>query len=146
MFVFRIQNLSLRHCKITDKGCAGIGRALGTAKVANTKLLSLNMTGNEIEDQGAEHLAGVKYSHLLYSFYVLKNILHIFFLHVVYSKIRIKSSQFSWIRFVGNNSEQNLDGYDGLYSFYVLKTFTHIFFLYVVCDEIRIKSRKNAIM
>ncbi|XP_005106245.1 leucine-rich repeat-containing protein 71 isoform X4 [Aplysia californica] len=53
-----VQNLSLRHCKITDKGSAGLGRALGTAKVANTKLLSLNLTGNDIGDPGAESLAG----------------------------------------------------------------------------------------
>merc|ERR1711963_902249 len=53
-----IQNLSLRHCKITDKGAAGIGRSLGTAKVQNTKLLSLNLTGNDIGDPGAESLAG----------------------------------------------------------------------------------------
>jgi len=69
-----IQNLSLRHCKITDKGCAGIGRALGTAKVANTKLLSLNMTGNEIEDQGAEHLAGgLRMNRTLMSFTLTSN-------------------------------------------------------------------------
>jgi len=53
-----ILNLSLRHCKITDKGAAGLGRNLGTAKSQNTKLLSLNLTGNEIGDQGAESLAG----------------------------------------------------------------------------------------
>lgn len=53
-----IQNLSLRHCRITCKGAAGIGRSLGTAKAQNTKLLSLNLMGNDIADAGAEHLAG----------------------------------------------------------------------------------------
>ncbi|GFO11884.1 leucine-rich repeat-containing protein 71-like isoform x2 [Plakobranchus ocellatus] len=53
-----IQHLSLRHCKITDKGAAGIGSCLGTAKKTNTKLVSLNLTGNLIGDAGVEALAG----------------------------------------------------------------------------------------
>ncbi|RUS84468.1 hypothetical protein EGW08_007764 [Elysia chlorotica] len=53
-----VQHLSLRHCKITNKGAAALGRCLGSAKKANTKLVSLNLTGNFIEDAGAEALAG----------------------------------------------------------------------------------------
>lgn len=53
-----VQNLSLRHCRITCKGAAGIGRSLGTAKSQNTKLLSLNLMGNDIADAGAECIAG----------------------------------------------------------------------------------------
>jgi len=53
-----IQNLSLRNCRISCKGAAGIGRSLGTAKTQNTKLLSLNLMGNDIADAGAESLAG----------------------------------------------------------------------------------------
>ena len=56
----RVQHLSLRHCKITDKGAAAIGRCLGSAKKANTKLTSLNLTGNLIGDCGVEALAGVR--------------------------------------------------------------------------------------
>ena len=55
----RIQNLSLRYCAITSKGAHGIGLALGTAKFSNTKLLSLNLSGNLIDDDGAEHIARV---------------------------------------------------------------------------------------
>lgn len=53
-----IQNLSLRNCRISCKGAAGIGRSLGTAKAQNTKLLTLNLMGNDIADAGAEGLAG----------------------------------------------------------------------------------------
>ncbi|XP_052101939.1 leucine-rich repeat-containing protein 71-like isoform X10 [Mytilus californianus] len=52
-----IQNLSLRHCGITDKGAEQIGQALGSTKRCNTKLISLNLSGNRITDVGAEHLA-----------------------------------------------------------------------------------------
>ncbi|VDI82164.1 Hypothetical predicted protein [Mytilus galloprovincialis] len=52
-----IQNLSLRHCGITDKGAEQIGQALGSTKRCNTKLISLNLSGNRITDVGAEHIA-----------------------------------------------------------------------------------------
>ncbi|CAL1530498.1 unnamed protein product [Lymnaea stagnalis] len=69
-----IQNLSLRHCKITDKGAASIGRALGTAKLANTKLLSLNLTGNFIGDVGATALAqGLRMNRTLVSLVLMNN-------------------------------------------------------------------------
>ncbi|XP_070183348.1 leucine-rich repeat-containing protein 71-like isoform X2 [Littorina saxatilis] len=63
-----IQNLSLRYCAITKKGAQGIGMALGTAKAANTKLLSLNLSGNHIDDEGAEYIArGLKMNRSLLS-------------------------------------------------------------------------------
>ncbi|CAC5411073.1 unnamed protein product [Mytilus coruscus] len=52
-----VQNLSLRHCGITDKGAEQIGQALGSTKRCNTKLISLNLSGNRITDVGAEHIA-----------------------------------------------------------------------------------------
>ena len=64
-FLNRIQNLSLRYCSITSKGAYGIGLALGNMKKvvhpesSNTKLLSLNLSGNLIDDEGAEYIAKV---------------------------------------------------------------------------------------
>jgi len=53
----RVQNLSLRHCGITNLGAENIGKALGTSIKANLKLVSLNLAGNRISDAGAEHIA-----------------------------------------------------------------------------------------
>ncbi|XP_071098241.1 leucine-rich repeat-containing protein 71-like isoform X7 [Haliotis cracherodii] len=53
-----VQLLSLQHCSVSDEAAEGIGKALGTAKRFNTKLMSLNLAGNRITDVGAEHLAG----------------------------------------------------------------------------------------
>ncbi|XP_048251242.1 leucine-rich repeat-containing protein 71-like isoform X4 [Haliotis rufescens] len=53
-----VQLLSLQHCSVSDEAAVGIGKALGTAKRFNTKLMSLNLAGNRITDVGAEHLAG----------------------------------------------------------------------------------------
>ena len=55
----RVQNLSLRHCGMTDKGAKSIGEALGTVKRTNTKLVTLNLAGNQISDQGAIDIANV---------------------------------------------------------------------------------------
>ncbi|XP_050396930.1 leucine-rich repeat-containing protein 71 isoform X3 [Patella vulgata] len=52
-----VQNVSLRYCSITDKGADSIGTALGSAKKSNTKLLSLNLNGNQITDVGAGHIS-----------------------------------------------------------------------------------------
>ncbi|XP_025081847.1 leucine-rich repeat-containing protein 71-like isoform X2 [Pomacea canaliculata] len=52
-----IQNLSLRFCCISEVGARNIGASLGTTKFANTKLLSLNLSGNCIGDEGACHIA-----------------------------------------------------------------------------------------
>ncbi|XP_041358854.1 leucine-rich repeat-containing protein 71-like [Gigantopelta aegis] len=49
--------LSLRNCSITDKGAEGIGQALGSIKSINTKLLALNLSGNNITDCGCGLLA-----------------------------------------------------------------------------------------
>ncbi|KAL8568352.1 hypothetical protein ACOMHN_040925 [Nucella lapillus] len=63
-----LQNLSLRYCGMTNKGAHGIGMALGTAKTANTKLMSLNLSGNLIDDVGAEYIAtGLKMNRSLLS-------------------------------------------------------------------------------
>ena len=59
VFVFRVQNLSLRYNSITEKGAALLGEALGGAKKCNTKLLTLNLNGNRVSDAGAQHLAKV---------------------------------------------------------------------------------------
>lgn len=61
LYYSSIQNLSLRHCGITDKGAEQIGQALGSTKRCNTKLISLNLSGNRITDVGAEHIALVSY-------------------------------------------------------------------------------------
>ena len=61
MFIFfRVQNLSLRHCGITDKGAIMIGRCLGSTKRSNVKLISLNLANNKITDAGLEEIAQVK--------------------------------------------------------------------------------------
>jgi len=52
-------NLNLRHNGITDVGAQNISKALGSYKGSNTKLVSLNLTGNKIGDNGAKALAGV---------------------------------------------------------------------------------------
>nr|KAG5692241.1 hypothetical protein BaRGS_011741 [Batillaria attramentaria] len=52
-----IQQISLRHCRVTDGGAGRIGMALGTATKVNTKLLSLDLAGNLITDVGAGDLA-----------------------------------------------------------------------------------------
>ena len=56
---FRVINLSLRYNQITDKGAGLIGRALGTPQTSNQKLVSINLSGNQIGDQGTEHIANV---------------------------------------------------------------------------------------
>ncbi|CAG5127403.1 unnamed protein product, partial [Candidula unifasciata] len=69
-----IQNLSLRHCRITDHGAAKIGTALGTETSTNRKLLSLNLSGNLITDDGAEHLAkGLRMNRTLLSLTLTSN-------------------------------------------------------------------------
>ena len=62
----RIQNLSLRHCGITDKGAIMIGRCLGSTKRSNVKLISLNLANNKITDVGMEEIAQVRTKNLLY--------------------------------------------------------------------------------
>ena len=44
---------------MTDKGAKSIGEALGTVKRTNTKLVTLNLAGNQISDQGAIDIANV---------------------------------------------------------------------------------------
>ncbi|KAK7508134.1 hypothetical protein BaRGS_00000373 [Batillaria attramentaria] len=53
----RLQNLSLRHCAVTDEGARWIGKALGTAKTANARLFTLDLAGNYVTDVGAEFIA-----------------------------------------------------------------------------------------
>lgn len=50
-------SLSLRHCRITEKGAALIAQGLGNERRQNKKLLTLNLASNSIGDQGAEHIA-----------------------------------------------------------------------------------------
>ncbi|XP_069102762.1 leucine-rich repeat-containing protein 71-like isoform X8 [Argopecten irradians] len=69
-----LQNLSLRHCGITDKGAQLLGAALGTIKKANMKLISLNLAGNMIGDTGAEHIAmGLRMNRTLMSLSLASN-------------------------------------------------------------------------
>ena len=66
-YIDRVQNLSLRHCGITNKGAELIGQTIGSIKKSNTKLISLNLSGNKISDAGAEHIAMVSYCIYQYS-------------------------------------------------------------------------------
>ena len=66
-YIDRVQNLSLRHCGITNKGAELIGQTIGSIKKSNTKLISLNLSGNKISDAGAEHIAMVSYYIYQYS-------------------------------------------------------------------------------
>ncbi|XP_060075179.1 leucine-rich repeat-containing protein 71-like [Ylistrum balloti] len=69
-----LQNLSLRHCGITNKGAQSIGGALGNIKKANMKLISLNLAGNMIGDVGAEHIAmGLRMNRTLMSLSMASN-------------------------------------------------------------------------
>uniref|UniRef100_A0A0B7BKQ4 Leucine-rich repeat-containing protein 71 n=1 Tax=Arion vulgaris TaxID=1028688 RepID=A0A0B7BKQ4_9EUPU len=69
-----IQNLSLRYCNITDNGAAEMAKLLGTAKYANTKLISLNLSGNLIGDYGAAQLAeGLRINRTLLSLTLTNN-------------------------------------------------------------------------
>ncbi|CAD5114272.1 DgyrCDS3414 [Dimorphilus gyrociliatus] len=52
-----IQQLSLRHCSINDKGAENLAKSLGSLHKTNNKLVSLNLNGNFITDQGASSLA-----------------------------------------------------------------------------------------
>ncbi len=49
--------MSLRSCKVNDKSAEKIGITLGSVVVQNSKLLNLNLSGNQITDEGAIELA-----------------------------------------------------------------------------------------
>ncbi|XP_062601871.1 leucine-rich repeat-containing protein 71-like isoform X6 [Saccostrea cucullata] len=69
-----VQNLSLRHCGITDKGAKSIGEALGTVKRSNNKLVTLNLAGNQISDQGTIDIAnGLRMNRTLMSLSLSSN-------------------------------------------------------------------------
>ncbi|XP_064596070.1 leucine-rich repeat-containing protein 71-like isoform X2 [Liolophura sinensis] len=69
-----LQNLSLRHCGLTDVGAERLGKSLGTPQKYNLKLLSLNLTGNRITDVGVEHLAkGLRMNRALLSLSLANN-------------------------------------------------------------------------
>ncbi|CAF0719168.1 unnamed protein product [Adineta steineri] len=52
-----IVNLSLRHCRITERGAASIAQGLGNERRQNKKLQTLNLAYNSIGDNGAESIA-----------------------------------------------------------------------------------------
>ncbi|XP_019622541.1 PREDICTED: leucine-rich repeat-containing protein 71-like [Branchiostoma belcheri] len=52
-----IVSMSLRSCKISDKGALLIGKALSTVKTRNQSLCVLNLNSNLITDVGACHLS-----------------------------------------------------------------------------------------
>ncbi|XP_060601535.1 leucine-rich repeat-containing protein 71-like isoform X4 [Ruditapes philippinarum] len=69
-----VQNLSLRHCGITNKGATMIGRCIGSAKHSNTKLLTLNLSNNKIQDQGLIEIAeGLRLNRTLLSISLASN-------------------------------------------------------------------------
>jgi hypothetical protein len=57
---YRITHLSLRFCHITDKGADRLAYTLGNISTQNRKLLTLNLSGNRIGDDGAQAFATVK--------------------------------------------------------------------------------------
>ncbi len=56
---YRITNLSLRYCNITDTHAERLANALGNMSTQNWKLLILNLSGNKIGDDGAKSFATV---------------------------------------------------------------------------------------
>lgn len=56
---YRIANLSVRFCNITDTGAERLAHVLGNMKKQNGKLLTLNLCGNRISDNGAKSFATV---------------------------------------------------------------------------------------
>lgn len=69
-----VQNLSLRHCGITNKGAVMIGRCLGSAKRTNMKLITLNLSNNKIGDQGLIEIAqGLRMNRTLLSLSLASN-------------------------------------------------------------------------
>jgi hypothetical protein len=52
-----IISLSLRHCRITERGAALIAQGLGTERRQNKKLQTLNLAYNSLGDNGAEYIA-----------------------------------------------------------------------------------------
>lgn len=69
-----IQNLSLRHCGINDKGAIMLGRCLGSMKRSNTKLLTLNLSNNKIGNAGLEEIAqGLRMNRTLLSLALASN-------------------------------------------------------------------------
>ncbi|CAF1247122.1 unnamed protein product [Rotaria sordida] len=53
----KIIQLSLRYCNITDVGAERLANALGNMLKPNRKLLTLNLSGNRIGDDGAKSFA-----------------------------------------------------------------------------------------
>lgn len=71
-----VQNLSLRHCGITNKGAIMIGRCLGGAKRTNVKLLTLNLSNNKIGDEGLIEIAqGLRMNRTLLSISLASNVI-----------------------------------------------------------------------
>jgi len=59
LYFFRITHLSLRFCDITDTSAERLANALGNMSTQNWKLLTLNLSGNRIGDEGAKSFATV---------------------------------------------------------------------------------------
>ncbi|CAF1663838.1 unnamed protein product [Adineta ricciae] len=61
-----IVNLSLRHCRITERGAASIAQGLGNERRQNKKLQTLNLAYNSLGDIGAEYIArGLRFNRTL---------------------------------------------------------------------------------
>jgi len=55
----RITHLSLRFCDITDTAAKRLANVLGNIFTQNWKLLTLDLSGNRIGDDGAKSFATV---------------------------------------------------------------------------------------
>ncbi|CAF2496601.1 unnamed protein product [Rotaria sp. Silwood2] len=70
----KIAHLSLRFCKITDKGAERLAHILGNISVQNWKLLTLALSGNQIGDNGAKSFAkALRYNRTLISLNLSSN-------------------------------------------------------------------------
>ncbi|CAF1184041.1 unnamed protein product [Rotaria sp. Silwood1] len=70
----KIAHLSLRFCKITDKGAERLAHVLGNMSVQNWKLLTLTLSGNQLGDNGAKSFAkALRYNRTLISLNLSSN-------------------------------------------------------------------------
>ncbi|CAF3653656.1 unnamed protein product [Adineta steineri] len=72
----KILNLSLRFCNITDTNAERLANALGNMSKQNWRLLTLNLSGNQIGDNGGKSFAtALRYNRTLISLNLSSNFL-----------------------------------------------------------------------
>ncbi|CAF0913854.1 unnamed protein product [Adineta ricciae] len=72
----KILHLSLRYCNMTDLGVERLANALGNMSKQNWKLLTLDLSGNRISDNGGKSLAtALRYNRTLVSLNLSSNCL-----------------------------------------------------------------------